>query len=467
MKTVQHQPDRESYRLIALRRNRTELLLLAKEAGFQLPSVEIPRWQRMAENLTSALKENWGCDAICVFELQERLKSAACDERRYQVMECLRWSEASIDGASWLPVRSLSCESFHDTTDYAALRRFFTECNLHKGDSCSPFLQPGWFQELEKWTSEVIRSVDIQLTGPFRQLSATRSFSLIRFESNGPAVWFKAVGEPNQQEFGITIKLAELFPEFIPNVIGARPDWNGWLALEVKGADLSEIREIAGWENAAATLARLQIESLGKVNDIVSAGARDLSTVALSAMASPFFEVITELMMRQPKVPPPILCRQDLRRLEEQIQDGLALVEELGIPYALGHLDLNPGNVTVSPESCVFLDWAEAYAGNPFFTFEYLLEHFRRTFARNPENERRIVSAYVQQWNQVLSSAVTEDALRLSPLLAVFAYAAGTNSWRDMERLKDRATAGYLRSLARLMNREANDPSNRRPLCLC
>jgi ABC-type bacteriocin/lantibiotic exporter with double-glycine peptidase domain len=30
------------------------------------------------------------------------------------------------------------------------------------------------------------------------------SFSLIRFETDGLALWFKAVGEPNQKEFGIT-----------------------------------------------------------------------------------------------------------------------------------------------------------------------------------------------------------------------------------------------------------------------
>ena len=65
----------------------------------------------------------------------------------------------------------------------------------------------------------------------------------------------------------------------------------------------------------------------------------------------------------------------------------------------------------------------------------------------------------------IIRAAIAE-ALALAPLLAAFAYAVGSNTWEDKERLHEPTTAGYLRSLTRRMNREANELADRRSLCL-
>jgi hypothetical protein len=207
----------------------------------------------------------------------------------------------------------------------------------------------------------MIRPLGLRLNGSFRQFNASPSFSLIRFETSGPAIWFKAAGEPNRHEFGITLKLVELFPNFLPKIIATRADWNGWLCFEAEGSDLGETREISLWETTAAILARLQIESVSKVSDITVSGARDLSTARLLGLVHPFFNVMAQLMRSQTKVPPAILSQEELHRLEAGIQRCLALLRDLEIPDALGHLDLTPGNIITSPRGCAFLDWAEAY----------------------------------------------------------------------------------------------------------
>ena len=63
----QEQSERETCRVIVLGRDGTEVLFKTGEPGFAFPAVEIPRWERLAENLTAAVKEDWGCDAICLF----------------------------------------------------------------------------------------------------------------------------------------------------------------------------------------------------------------------------------------------------------------------------------------------------------------------------------------------------------------------------------------------------------------
>jgi len=136
------------------------------------------------------------------------------------------------------------------------------------------------------------------------------------------------------------------------------------------------------------------------------------------------------------------------------------------MPNALGHLDLNPWNIIVSANGCVFLDWAEAYVGHPFFSLEYLLQHFRREVGEDAVLESEVVNAYTAPWRQLFSDDRTREALALTPLAAVFAYAAGTDEWKDETRLRDLSVVAYFRSLARRMNREAIQFIEGRPACL-
>ena len=122
----------------------------------------------------------------------------------------------------------------------------------------------------------------------------------------------------------------------------------------------------------------MQIESISKSDSILNSGAHDLRADNLLTSIDPFFDIVARLMEEQPQVPPATLSREELSLLKLRIKDSLTLLEDLRVPNTLGHLDLNSWNLVVSTDGCVFLDWAEAYVGPPFFSFEYLLQHFRR-----------------------------------------------------------------------------------------
>ena len=226
------------------------------------------------------------------------------------------------------------------------------------------------------------------------------------------------------------------------------------------------MQEDALWERAAAALAGLQIESIDHGARILAAGARDLGATALSKAHSAIHGDHGATDGTAIKSPASRSRPKELLLLGDRIQSALDALEALGIPETLGHLDLNPGNIVVSPNRCVFLDWVEAYVGNPFISFQYLLEHRRRTIGTDSAVEARLIESYCAQWEQIVSRAAVAEALALAPLLAVFAYAVGSNAWETAERLQEPATAGYLRSLTRRMNREANQLEDRRSLCL-
>lgn len=461
---ITQQSERDTYHAIVFAQNGTELLLTRGAARFLLPSVGIPQWHRIAENLTVEMKSKWGCEAVCLFA-PDAVSASRFGGVYYQVLECLNRAEVSAAATEWVPIASLSENSFQDSADYLAVQQSVAECGAYSRGTGRPFAQLGWFRGLQTWAKEVIGPLGLHLKGPFCQFNASPSFNLIRFETDGPAIWFKAVGEPNLREFPTTLALAQLFPRYLPQVLGTRPEWNGWLTSEIEGTNLGETRDLTLWKRAVADLARLQIESVERHAQLRDSALRDLRTTTLSNRVLPFLDVIGRLMDQQAKVPPPVLSRKDLAILGDRLQDAVCVLQESGIPDTLGHLDLNPGNIIVTANGCVFLDWAEGCIGHPFFSFEYLLEHFRREVSVDPGLEEQLIASYTAPWSPLVSSAAVDEAMAVAPLLAVFAYAAGSGMSSDQGRLREPKTAGYLRGLARRMSREANQLIDRRSRC--
>jgi hypothetical protein len=356
----------------------------------------------------------------------------------------------------WEPLHSLAEHDFHDRGDFHAVRQAVAQTIASGGVGClGPFARLGWFEELEQWVRKEIATEGLRLNGRFRQLNAYPNFSLIRFETDGPAVWFKAVGWPNQQEYPLTLALARLFPRFLPTVISTRPDWNGWLAFESEGPLLCESSMVSSRQTAAEDLAKIQTQSIGAISDLLNAGAHDLRATALLGLVEPFFTGMAELMELQTKAPPQPLSREELRRLSDRVREALIILEESPLPMTLGHLDINPGNIVCRISGCVFLDWAETFVGHPFLTFEYFREHFRRAPGYDRSQETELVAHYSSPWSAFTSAGDLARAFEFSALVAAFAFAARSNAWRDPQSPEASRTAGHLRSLTRRMEREA------------
>jgi hypothetical protein len=300
----------------------------------------------------------------------------------------------------------------------------------------------------------------------FEQVNGCETFSLIRLSTTQQPVWFKAVGEPNLREYGISIALARLLPKYVPNILATKPEWHGWLMHDGGGMSLDEVQNPSAWKTAVTTLADLQIASIGTTEDLLHAGCRDLRLATLLELVDPFLDTMAGLMKQQAKVPPPVLSRQDLSCLSVTIKDALRCLEALPIPYTLGHSDFNPGNIIVGPQRCTIIDWAEAHISHPFLTLEYFLSHLRKGYPTIVPFEDELKLSYTRRWQATSSVEQVSEAFLFSPLVAVFAYAVAGNRWRDQERLKIPQVPGYLRSLTRRMKQEADSVQRRRVECI-
>jgi Phosphotransferase enzyme family len=442
--------DFDPFRILVYRNDATELLAETTSAGFRLPAVAIPRYTRVAAQLTDAVKKFWDIETCCLFTLPSSTSS-------YAVLESYCSDTEHRTGISWVPLDSLPSRPFEDPADLAAVHTSQETLNQYRrGELPGVFGRPGWLRMVLEWAEGQAAAAGLRLTGAFRHLNASPTFSLIRFETDGPAVWFKAVGEPNLREYPITAELTQFFPAYVPKIIGKIADWNAWLAVEVEGIHLDESSDFGIWMTVATTLADLQIASRGQSLHLIHTGCQDARVCSLAEVVNPFLEVMAELMDRQTKDSPPRLSRKKLAVLGSQLQDALSSLSCAKIPNVLGHLDFNPGNILVSRNRCVFLDWAEACVGHPFLTFQLLVERWRRLFPLRESLENKLLSAYLERWQPLTEPGQLTEAHAIAPLLAVFSYAAVGQPWRDARWRDHLDTAGYLRSLTRRMQREAD-----------
>lgn len=456
--------DQVQCRVILLRASGSEVLVERSDSGMVLPTLRMARQQRVAESVNQKLRNDLGINAHCLFTI--RSPNRGDGSSFYEVMESRNVDQSIPPHCAWLSVMQLSGAALSEEECSAVLGALNEVQGYVSGLTKGPFGKPGWIEELLGWVQRQIEPLGYVLSRDVRQFNASPTFALLRFETNGPAVWFKAVGEPNQRELPIVVALSRLLPVFVPRLIATHPSFHGWLTAECQGLTLQEMADVASWEKAAETLAGLQIDSRKMTGELLEAGCRDTRVHVLLDRVDPFMEVMHGLMNQQKKEFPPALSRGELLALADDIRKAAAAWVRLSIPDTLGHMDLSPGNIVVSDGHCVFLDWAEAYIGPPFFAFDFMREHFRQTQFVDDNGTARIAEQYGSKWSSLHSTEAVNEGLRLASLLAPYAYAVGTDLWRDEEQLCNSDAASYLRSLVRRMQRESRNLRERRCSCL-
>jgi phosphotransferase family enzyme len=422
----------------------------ATNDGFVLPSVTIAQNQRVAEAVNVQVWKQLGISAYSLFTLD-------CPQLPLcQVMESRNRGECAPNSGRWVEAASSSERDLFRPGDCSFVLAAIRDMRRSPGnETVGPFAKPGWIEKLLNWAQNEVAPLGLRVTREFCQLNASPCFALVRIETDGPALWFKAVGEPNLREFSISPTLARLFPTFLPTLIATHPSWHGWLAMDFQGSTLDATSDATAWERAAATLAELQIASLGTIDKLRDAGCKDLTFSSLQKRVDPFLEVMTLLMEKQEKITPRALGIEELLTLQARVNDALSAFAQLGLPDVLGHLDINPGNILCSAERCVFVDWAEAYVGPPFLALEHIGEHFLRIQSGQQGFKTGPGSRYAVEWGRLLSQETIAAAQQLAPLVAVLAYAVGIEQWTNPELVKNSRLAAYFRSLTRRLHREA------------
>ena len=284
------------------------------------------------------------------------------------------------------------------------------------------------------------------------QWNAGGGFALFSARSDdGRHYWLKATGEPNGHEFAITRFLCKLFPDFLPKLVAIRKEWNAWLT-EDAGDPLSDAPGPTELASVATRMAWLQLLAINWTDELLASGAFDQRLPALRSHIDAVIAYLIEAMARQTSTKVAPLSRDRLLDLGEILRDACFRLEAHGMPDALIHNDLNSSNILFDGTNYVFIDWSEAAVGNPFLTCERLCQ-LNRAHAESVRN------IYRECWSHRLSAQSMDEAIALTPLLAIYAYFYGRGDWLGQTESLRPQFESYSRSLARHLDRAAQDLS--------
>jgi hypothetical protein len=451
----------ETFEVIIPRSDNLQILLAEEGGRLLLPRLTIPKWERVAQAITKGMTESWNLKVICLFQPTDPNDFQEVRRRKRIVVEPCDGNWQVATNLRWVPRNALSSSLSSD--EAIAVENVLRECDSRdSGLLPGPFARTGWLDELMSWAQPHLKSHGLKLTRQFQQFNATPFFALVRLETTGTPVWFKAVGSPNLHEFPITQEMVRLFPSYVPSLLAWRSSTNGWLMKHVGNSTLEDVNDLRTWRSAARTLASLQIDSIGRTSEMIHASFHDVRTNALSKLVDPYFSTMALLMEQQINVPPEPLTYKELSELAETMRMALEGLRDADLPDTLGHGDFNPGNVLVDEDLCIFIDWADAHVGNPFLTLEYLLAHLKKNCPELANQQEQIRSAYLSDWFNVAAGRQIEQALIYSPVIAAFAFGAMATCGSDDAKMKNESTGRFLRSVTRRIKREAEALLQRR-----
>jgi len=288
------------------------------------------------------------------------------------------------------------------------------------------------------------------------QYNAAAEFALLRLTvEEGVVYWLKAVVTPGESELPLTQALVKLCPGALPALLSVNHAWGAWLTADA-GNPLPEGADFPIMEQAVATMAELQRSSAESKELLLNVGALDRGPRVLHNHCRQLFAYLEEAMAQQQSANAPRLNVTRLRDMERLAEEACLRLDDLRIPDAIVHGDMNRGNVVYDGFRCRFLDWRETYIGNPFVSLEHLLLLGSGVMSRL--QTVRLKEAYVKAWRNLIPVSRIGVALKLMPAVAALSALLGRGDWLESEHRNSPARQRYARNIARQMDRSFRSP---------
>jgi hypothetical protein len=455
MSVDQNLSEKEEFRVLLVLPSLQMVLAEHHGRRRQLPRIKIPKWTRTAQQLSEALYEKWGVRAIVIDLLLKVPDFPSCAVVEVRTPH---W-RFILDG--FIPVHIDDL----DDQELTQMERFTLQ-KIIAGNTQDrgPFSRLGWLEEAQEWIRDSVHDRRVEFNGDVRQVNASGLFALVRFETfEGPAYWLKATGAPNTHELSITQALSRYCPDFVPPLIAARSDWNAWVTEEA-GQPLRAVLSLQALEQAAHSLARLQITSCVHVKELLVCGCFDQRMPVLRKYLPYLVGYLEDAMSRQTSTKVFPLSASRLHKLGYLIEETSIAMEAIGVPDSLIHNDMNPGNILYDGTRVVFTDWSEAGIGSPFLTFQQLQAQ-ALTAGETHTCASSLKAIYRSHWRNHLSESQIDKAFVLSPPLAIASCLCGRDpSFSSAYRSND-SVRSFARSMARCMDRLAQAPEFMEAIC--
>lgn len=427
------------------------ILAVRTEDGYRLPRIFIPSRMRPAQQLRSAIHAVWKLDVLVLEFLDGIVGFPSC-----VIAQLL--APASGSELTAVPINAMRGRDLAEAEYHQIVSLFLGEC------CTTPFCRIGWIDEAVAWV-ETVTGRRISSKSGIEQLNAGGAFTLVKLRTDDSEdYWIKATGKPNAHELSTTFLLSLLCGEFLPELIATKPEWNAWV-MSGKGSPLSELPSdpvaLSNFlQDAVESMAKLQLRTIGREEDLLAAGAIDHRVDVLMSHSDAMFTYLEECMQLQTSTKAFRLGKDRLEELKGIFDKLCKRLFVLNIPDAVIHGDMNLANIVNGNIHCQFIDWSEAYVGNPFITLQHLL---LLNQLADPELKQTIDLDLKDKYRSVMAKmcdpTAIDEAFLYMPLLAAVSTLYGRGDWLMTQRREEPHRRALARTLARYMERSSRNPA--------
>lgn len=366
-------------------------------------------WYGNAEKIVRLAREAWGVECIVL-----RSPSFHVDREAHEIHLSLLLQaqpEAMPAHGKWVPAADLSTGA-PDAAIANLLATAVRELEQPLSGSRTPWYERGWFARATAWADAALAGSGLERRGLARHYRNWGLSSVIRLETDGGAVYFKAAafdgalalagdGRPQgvlfSNEAGLLAGLTGRFPDHLPRLLASDPE-NVWIVAPDFGPSLALSTDVDAWEEALRLHARHQRAYVGREAELAGLGCLSRPLDRLQIQFAALLGDDALLAFLSPT------DRDRLRDIAGTARAAIAELAGCGIPDTLVHGDLHAGNVATGGGRPLFFDWTDASIGHPFLDVATFLMPCR-LFDEQPDARDRLRAAYLSEWDGVVSPA--------------------------------------------------------------
>jgi hypothetical protein len=280
---------------------------------------------------------------------------------------------------------------------------------------------PDWQKQAHQWIRSQAEQNSIRLTGEIEQPHAYAWSTVMRVPSSAGMLFFKATAGETIFEIALTQKLAEWYPDCMPELVAVDVG-RGWMLMRYGGeqlrASIRPTQDVKPWEPVITRYAEIQIGLVEHVDELLALGVPDHRLAALPGHYSRLLADEPSLMVDREKglTSAELQQLQNLKPRFEQICRDLAAY---GIPETLNNGDFHDGNVLVKDGRITFFDWGDATLTHPFVslrTFFVSMEIALKLddYAPPTPEMTALLNSYLERWESFASKERLLEAYILS-----------------------------------------------------
>lgn len=233
---------------------------------------------------------------------------------------------------------------------------------------------------------------------------------VLRMDTDGGRVYFKAVFTIFWHEPAVSRTLAERHPALVPEIL-AVDERRGWMLMrELRGTQLGDL-ELERWSDGLLAMASIHRAWVEREEELLALGAHDRTLEALASDRRSLAAI---------ELPP-----EDASRLDRAVPELERLLLELGaagLPHTLVHGDLHPWNLMVNGDELRVFDWSDTCVSHPLFDLPTFLERVEDEAGRDA-----MLETYLATWSDLVPAGelrrVYELALPLAHVHHAISYA--------------------------------------------